>query len=243
MRDKKPVFQKSKPFGGIAGLDRLSKLKKYAPLLGMGIFPVMGALYALVNGPRERVHSLVTEVDRMIPMVKAFAIPYSIWIVFIYICVIYYLKHDKKVYYECLITYVLCAMSCYGIYLVFQTTVPRPVLYGNDPLTELIRYIYRRDQPFNAFPSIHCFSCILVMRALYTSKFKTWLNQLLIYGVAGSIVLSTLFVKQHVVLDVVAAFVLVQIIHRLVVWQSQAGWPMFRKLAAQARQAREARNL
>ncbi|WP_058302115.1 phosphatase PAP2 family protein [Gorillibacterium timonense] len=232
MRDKEPLVVSSDRNVRFAIPE---KLKKYYPLLGMGMFPVMGLIYAAVNGPRGKVQNLVTALDTAIPLVKVFAIPYSIWIVFIYACVIYFLMKDRKVYYECLVTYALCALACYGIYAVFQTTVPRPVLYGDDPLTQLLRYIYRRDQPFNCFPSIHCFSCFMVMRALYKSHFKTKLNQTLIYGMATTIILSTFFVKQHVVLDAAAAFLLVQIIHRLVVWQSQAGWPLFRKLVAQVR--------
>jgi len=232
MRDKEPLALSPESSARIAVPE---KLKRYYPLLGMLMFPVMGLIYPLVNGPRAAIHTLVTPLDNWIPFVKVFALPYSIWILYIYSCVLYFLKKDRKVYYESLVTYAICAMVCYTVYLVFQTTVPRPVLVGDDPLTRLVRYLYHRDQPFNAFPSIHSFSSYMVMRALYKSNFKNRLNQVLIYGMSTTIILSTFFVKQHVVLDALSAILLVEIVHRLVVWRSNAGWPIARKLAAQVR--------
>ena len=232
MRDKEPLAVSSESRASIAVPD---KLRRLAPLLGMLMFPVMGMFYALVNGARGTVHTLVTPLDTWIPFVKFFALPYSVWIFYIYLCLLYFLKKDRKVYYECLVTYAVCAMTCYGVYLVFQTTVPRPVLTGDDPFTNLVRYLYRRDQPFNAFPSIHCFSSYMVIRALAKSGFKNKLNRVLIYGMSTTIILSTFFVKQHVVLDALSAFLLVEIVHRLVVSRSNAGWPLARKLVSQMR--------
>jgi membrane-associated phospholipid phosphatase len=232
MRDKEPFVLSRKNRTSIVIPD---KLKRYIPLLGMLMFPVMGAIYALINGPRGTVHTLVTPLDTATPFIKEFALFYSVWIAYIYTCVLYFLKKDPKVYYECLVTYALCALSCYAIYLVFQTTVPRPVLVGDDPFTRLIRFMYQRDQPFNAFPSIHCFSSYMVMRALSKSSFKNKLNRLLIYGMSTMIILSTLFIKQHVILDALSAFVLVEVVHYLVVRRSNAGWPYVRKVISQVR--------
>lgn len=189
--------------------------KRFTPLIWMLVFPVLGWMYAFVNKPGEKVYNLVTDLDRAIPFWKIFALPYSVWILYIYACLVYFLIKDPAVYYKSLKTYVLCALTCYMIYLVFQTTVPRPILVGSDPFTLLVGYIYNRDQPFNCFPSIHCFSSYMVMKALYTSSFRNKWNQTLIYGMSSLIILSTLFVKQHVILDVIAAIALVEVVYRL----------------------------
>jgi len=194
-----------------------TRWKKLLPLTTMLVFPFLGMLYALMNKPLEQVYRLDTPIDAVIPFVRFFAVPYSIWIVYIYICLVYFYFKDPKFYFRGLITYTISALICYAIYAVFQTTVSRPVLTGDDVFTRLMHYIYNRDQPFNCFPSIHCFSSYMVMKALFTSGFRTRWNQILIYGMSSLIILSTLFIKQHVIMDVVGAIVLVEIVYRLVV--------------------------
>ncbi|MDI4648546.1 phosphatase PAP2 family protein [Cohnella hashimotonis] len=191
--------------------------KRFAPLLAMLVFPVLGLMYAAVNRVDGRVWNLVTPLDRAVPFIKWFALPYSVWIVFIYVCLLYFFVKDVRTFYRGVITYTLCALLCYLIYSVFQTTVPRPQLSGSDPFTRLVAYIYNRDQPFNCFPSIHCFSSYMVFRILASSTFKTRRSLTLVGIGSGLIILSTQFIKQHVVLDLIAAITLVELVLPVVV--------------------------
>lgn len=186
--------------------------RRFAPLLAMLVFPVLGMIYAAVNRGGGRVWHLVTPLDQAVPFVAWFAIPYSVWIVYIYVCVLYFFIKDVRTFYRAIATYTICALVCYFVYSVFQTTVPRPELVGHDPLTRLVAYIYHRDQPFNCFPSIHCFSSYMVFRILASSTFKTRRSLSLIGIGSGLIILSTQFIKQHVVLDLVAAVALVELV-------------------------------
>ncbi len=187
--------------------------KKYSPLLLMLMFPVLGWMYALTNNiENQEVYSLAMAVDEAIPFVKWFALPYSVWIFYIYVCLVYFFMKDINVYYRNLMTYAICALLCYLIYSVFQTTVARPPVIGDDPFSWLMRYIYNRDQPYNCFPSIHCFSSYMVMRAIWTSSFRNKWNMTLITGMSSLIIMSTLFVKQHVVMDVLGAIFLVEVV-------------------------------
>jgi membrane-associated phospholipid phosphatase len=185
---------------------------KYAPLLLMLVFPLLGLMYNWTNNTNQEVYSLVTVVDQSIPFVKYFALPYSIWIFYIYVCLIYFFKKDVNLYYRALITYIVCALLCYLIYSVFQTTVPRPLVLGSDPLSELMRYIYYQDLPFNCFPSIHCFSSYMVMRMVWTSSFRNKWNVTILTALSSLIILSTLFIKQHVIMDALAGFFLVEVV-------------------------------
>jgi hypothetical protein len=188
-------------------------IKRIAPILTMLIFPFLGMLYHWVNQPKGNVYSLMTNFDNAIPYVRFFAVPYSIWIFYIYVCLIYFFIKDIKVYYRTLLIYTLSALVCYFIYTLFQTTVPRPYITGDDFFSQLTSFIYNRDLPYNCFPSIHCFSCYLVMRAVYKSDFRNVLNQTLIYGMSSLIILSTFFVKQHVILDALGGFLLVELVY------------------------------
>ncbi|MFC5699766.1 phosphatase PAP2 family protein [Cohnella faecalis] len=191
--------------------------KKYTPLIFMLVFPFLGMMYKWTNRSDQDVSSLVTSIDQAIPFIKYFSLPYSIWIFYIYVCLVYFFRKDVNVYFRALLTYIVCALVCYMIYSVFQTTVPRPALTGNDPFTRLMEYIYNRDQPFNCFPSIHCFSSYMVMRMLWTSQFRNKWNMILITGMSSLIILSTLFVKQHVILDAVSGILLVEIVVPIIV--------------------------
>jgi len=194
----------------------MSLYRKYAPLMYMLIFPLLGAMYAWVNRPTAKVYQLTTRLDDAIPFVKYFAVPYGIWIFYIYVCVFYFFKKDVRVYYRSLTVYTLCALVCYAVYSGFQTTVPRPELVGHDPFTRLVAYIYHRDRPFNCFPSIHVFSSYMVVRLLAGSSFRNRRNLTVIGGMSTLIVLSTLFIKQHTVMDAIGGIVLVEIVLALV---------------------------
>lgn len=182
------------------------------------MFPVLGWMYAATNNVEgQDVYRLITKVDEAIPFIQIFALPYSIWIFYIYVCLIYFFKKDPNVYYRSLMTYAICALLCYLIYSVFQTTVDRPVVVGNGIVSDVMRYIYNRDQPYNCFPSIHCFSSYMVMRAIWTSSFRNKWNIILITGMSSTIIMSTLFVKQHVIMDALAGIFMVEVVVAVII--------------------------
>jgi membrane-associated phospholipid phosphatase len=189
--------------------------RKYSPLALMLVFPFLGMMYKWTNRANQDVYTLMTAFDQVIPFIKYFALPYVVWIFYIYVCLVYFFKKDVNVYYKGVVTYTVCALTCYVIYAVFQTTVPRPALTGHDPFTWLVGYIYDRDQPFNCFPSIHCFSSYMVMRQIWTSSFRNKWNVSLITGMSTLIIASTLFLKQHVVLDALAGILMVEFVMAL----------------------------
>lgn len=186
--------------------------RKYYPLTLMLIFPVLSVLYKWTNRPSQDVYTLVTPFDTATPFIKYFALPYGVWIFYIYACLVYFFMKDLDVYYKGLATYTVCILICYAIYTVFQTTVLRPELTGNDPFTWLMKFIYNRDNPYNCFPSIHCFSSYMVMRLVWSSSFRNKWNVSLITAFSLLIIMSTLFIKQHVVMDVFAGILLVEFV-------------------------------
>jgi membrane-associated phospholipid phosphatase len=103
------------------------------------------------------------------------------------------------------------------IYYFFQTEGPsRPVILGNDILSRMLQYIYAIDHPYNSFPSIHVMSSYLLIRAIRNNSWKTKWHQWLIGCSSASIILATMFIKQHVIMDVAAAILLVEILFKSV---------------------------
>ncbi len=180
-------------------------------LLFMAAMPIVGIGYPLLNHTERGTRYLVTDLDRMTPFISWFAVPYVLWIPFLYICLIYFCFRDRILYYRTIAAYVIGILICYVFYFFFQTTVPRPLVLEQDAFTWLVKYVYGSDMPNNAFPSIHCFSSFLMLSAVLRSSVRTRLNSWLIGSGAILIIVSTLFIKQHVVLDALAAIAVAEL--------------------------------
>lgn len=182
----------------------------------MLIIPVLNIFYVLLNNSTREVNHLVTYLDQITPLIKIFVVPYLIWYPFIIATMFYLCIKDRSVYFKTLLSYVIGLIVCYMTYLVFQTTVPRPILAGDDLFTKLLAFVYQADQPYNAFPSIHVFTSFLMIKAISMSQVRNRINQAIVYSNSILIIISTLFVKQHVILDVISGILVAEVIYRLV---------------------------
>lgn len=151
--------------------------------------------------------------DDRIPFVEYFIVPYLLWFVFIAVVFLYFFFTDVEGFYK------LAKLSFAGmtIFLIISTLVPngldlRPVVFERDNIfTDLVKMVYQADTPTNVFPSLHVFNSLAACIAINQSKrlnekHKGWC--IAAYVLASLIIMATVFLKQHSVLDVVAGFVL-----------------------------------
>ncbi|WP_217283032.1 phosphatase PAP2 family protein [Paenibacillus alginolyticus] len=192
-----------------ANINAKMKLATYFPLLWLLAIPVLNVFYGLLNNGSGDVGDLMTDLDNLIPFIPIFIIPYLIWYPFLLGMFIVLLLKDRAVYYRSLTA--LCAglISCYLIYATFQTTVPRPPINDDGWLIGLVKFVYATDKPFNCFPSIHVLTSYIVLKASYRCSFER-IARTAIFIAAWSIIISTLFVKQHALLDVAGAVLLAE---------------------------------
>lgn len=181
----------------------------------MVLIPLVNVFYKVLNNSSNGIHYLVTNIDKNIPFLKIFIIPYIMWYPFIIGTFIFFCYYDREVYYRCLLSMVLGMLICYVCYYFFQTMVPRPEVLGDDILTKLVRVIYKTDEPFNCFPSIHVLSCYIIMKGAYKSSIVKKKSFLSINIIGILVILSTQFIKQHVLLDLVFAIILGEILYRI----------------------------
>ncbi|MDM5197790.1 phosphatase PAP2 family protein [Fictibacillus enclensis] len=187
----------------------MSKLKMhFFPLCLMLSIPLLHSFYELLNNGDRGARSLITSFDQQIPFIEAFIIPYVFWYIFIFGMLFYFFVYDRSLYYKTLLSLTTGMVICYVIYFFFQTTVPRPPLDGNSIFTSMIRYIYSADEPYNCFPSIHVLSSYLMVIASRHCKTKTPVFVASVALIGYLIIFSTLFVKQHVILDAFAGILL-----------------------------------
>lgn len=185
------------------------------PLMLMLLIPIINITYFCLNSPLGKVHSLVTTIDKEVPFISLFVIPYVIWYPFVFLSLIYLCFYDKKIYFKSLATMITGMIICYILYYFFQTTVPRPSLSGNDFCTTLVKMIYNFDNPFNCFPSIHVLNSCVIMEGINRSNSKKGLK-VIVNLIAVLIMLSTQFIKQHVILDLIFSVVLARSLYSFI---------------------------
>ncbi|EQB86979.1 membrane-associated phospholipid phosphatase [Clostridium punense] len=211
------------------------------PLMLMILIPLTNIFYGLLNNSTRGVYSLVTDLDKAIPFSKVFIIPYMLWYPFIVLTLVYFCFYYKDAYYKTLSTLVLGMILCYGVYFFFQTTVPRPELIDEDILTKVVRIVYNSDNPYNCFPSIHVLTSYAMIIGMRKSGSNNQKVKNAISATAWIVILSTLLVKQHVILDVVFGVMFAKLtykiieklkIERCMLWIKKPSWwwTMKRKL-------------
>lgn len=147
-----------------------------------------------------------TALDDRIPFVKEFVVPYLLWFPYIAYGLLYTGMHSRTDYYKLLIFLAGGMSVAYIIYMIFPNAQElRPVITQNDPFSMLVKLIYATDTPTNVCPSVHVINSIAVDCALQHSdtfaakKFGRTASRIF----AIMVCLSTVFIKQHSILDVV----------------------------------------
>ena len=158
--------------------------------------------------------------DDYIPFVEYFIVPYLLWFLFIAVTIAYFFFTDKKGYYQ-LTAFLFTGMT---IFLIICTVFPnelnlRPHTFANDTVfTRLVQQLYSTDTPTNVLPSIHVYNSLGAAIAIgHSQALKKHRGiQFASYGLAGLIIQSTMFLKQHSVTDVIAAVALAFMIYPLI---------------------------
>ena len=174
----------------------------YAPMLALAIAHI--AVYygtKLINGNMEH-HVLTSAVDGTIPMHPDWVVIYVLSFVFWVVGMLLAAMNDKKTCYELFSGAFYAELICTLIFVTYPTMVVRPEVVGTDYSARLLALLYSIDVPTNVFPSMHCMMSYMVFRgALYARNIKT--PYIVYCGVFAALVcISTVLVKQHVVIDV-----------------------------------------
>ena len=167
--------------------------------------------------------------DDYIPFIEIFIIPYLLWFVYVSGTVLYFFFTDKQGFYR------ICTLLITGmtLFLIICTIFPnglnlRPSTFPRDNIfVDLVRFIYRADTSTNVLPSLHVYNsigCYIAIRNSQKLRQYKWVqNGSLVLTV--SIVLSTMFLKQHSVVDVIAAIVMIYFIYQFVYIPEQVKAP------------------
>lgn len=194
-------------------------LKKYRHAwLILTYFPIYFLWFVLLEQHvTENYFIIRSPLDAYIPFLEIFIVPYLLWFPFIAVSILYFIFRDKTEYYR------LCGVLITGmtVFLLVSTIFPngvalRPVLADlgrNNIFLDLVASLHRADTSTNVCPSIHVYNSLAVCVAFFASShlkgkymIKTGILILTIL-----ICMSTVFLKQHSVIDVFWAFVLMAV--------------------------------
>ena len=152
--------------------------------------------------------------DALIPFCEVFIIPYYLWFGFIALTFLYFFLTNKRDFFRLCLFLFVGMTTCLIIYAVWPNGHGlRPDLstIGRDNLfIRMLSGLYTADTCTNVCPSIHTLNSIGACIAIYHAKSLKEKKgiRLLALILTISICLSTVFLKQHSILDVFAAMAL-----------------------------------
>lgn len=145
---------------------------------------------------------LYTPYDGIIPFVPAWIIIYISG--FLTPMLLYFFITDMIFFRRAALSYIVMLCAAYATYLIYPVTVILRPEKISSVLAPVFQLFYSVDPPYNAFPSLHVSQPLLAAMFAYHYDKKYWWMFLW----AALISVSTLFTKQHYILDVISGIVL-----------------------------------
>ena len=193
---------------------RLEAVKKYflerKYVLWLLLWLVQVVWYFLLNNYQKGGHLIHIGLDDKIPFVKEFVIFYELWYLYIAFAHIWTFFHSKREFLVmcCLIFFAnFLSMFICTVYPSMHDLRPAESAMGNDFFTALVKWNYANDNPYCILPSMHCLLAIVITVGLITSDSLkgNLLVKILCPIYTVLVMLSTVFIKQHSIVDVFLA--------------------------------------
>jgi membrane-associated phospholipid phosphatase len=159
-------------------------------------------------------------IDYYIPFIPIFVVPYVLWFPLIAVVLVLLCFSDRGDFVRTIMLVYAGMATAMFIYMLYPNgQLLRPVIKSQDVFSNFIRNrIYANDTNTNCMPSIHVLNQLAIHIGLCKSKlFKNrpgWKFTSLILTIL--ICASTVFIKQHSIIDVAAALALEVILYLLV---------------------------
>lgn len=192
---------------------RLLTSPRYRHLLLLLYWPLYGLLFSLVEAWDHRDWTAVEwpAVDGLIPFCEYFVIPYMFWFLFLAGMVAFTLLFDKVAFRRMMSFIIITYTVTIVIYLLWPNRqLLRPETFVRDNVfTRFMDGFYDYDTNTNVCPSIHVIGSVAVLLASWHTPYfkgRAWQSFFWVWTVLISV--STVFLKQHSIIDLLAALVL-----------------------------------
>ena len=173
----------------------------FAPFLLIGGFYFVTQLFPLTY------HAVHLPFDDAIPFLPIFVVPYLLWYLYVPLPMVFaFFKDQRLLRRQALALFPGMAASLL-FFLLYPTRIDfRPAAQGAGVFRALCRLIYRFDRPVNVLPSLHCYEALSIHLSTFRSRFggKHPALRAASAVLVLLICLSTVFIKQHSAVDLVA---------------------------------------
>lgn len=190
---------------------------KYRHLFWILFWPLYGlGFYAFEHLLPLEFHPIYCAFDDQIPFLEIFAIPYYYWFAFLVGALIYTGLFNVPAFNRGMqfiaVTYSVTLL----IYLIYPSCQElRPTEFPRDNFcTDIVKAMYAFDSNENVCPSIHVLGSVGAgLALLQCRRFSTPVWQVINWFSIVTVSLSTVFIKQHSIIDVIAAVVLCAVVY------------------------------
>ena len=159
-------------------------------------------------------HVIGNKIDDKIPFIAFFGLFYVLWYIAIIVIPLVLNKYKKselkKYFWNMFIGITICGL----FYIFYPTTMVREDVSIKGFFTLIVYLVYFFDRPvMNLFPSMHCLICFyFIYHMLFNKEIdKRWRIGTIVFSIL--VILSTVFIKQHVLIDIISAFIISVIVY------------------------------
>lgn len=161
------------------------------------------------------------KLDSYIPFCEYFFYPYAMWVFYLTAIFLYFVSRPWQEHRRFCINVMAGTTICLIICALFPNgqDLRVEVDSGKNLASFLVGVLHAADTNTNTFPSIHVFTSAASAISLHTSPgLKKYRRRILFCSDAAAILISssTVFLKQHSILDVIAALLLAAFMYWIV---------------------------
>jgi membrane-associated phospholipid phosphatase len=181
--------------------------RPYPVTLPMVLLMVLVPFYLFIPGTLPGRPQFVPElaVDRWLPVLPAWAVVYGsayLFLIVLPVLVVRQRAHILRMY----LAYLSVWIAAYVGFLLLPTVAPRPAHVSGEGFAAWgLRFLYSADPPYNCFPSLHVAHSFVSALSCYRVHRRLGIGAGLCAALVG---VSTVFAKQHYILDVAAGMLL-----------------------------------
>jgi membrane-associated phospholipid phosphatase len=174
----------------------------------VSLVPVYLLIADIAKAGRPHVPAL--PLDHLLPVVPAWALIYGALYAFLIVVPVFVVQ-DRALVDRTVWAYLAVWTAAFACFLVYPTVAPRPAAVPGDGFAAWgLRFLYDADPPYNCFPSLHVAHSFV--SAFAVGRVHRPLGRVTL-ACAWLVALSTLFTKQHYVLDLLAGILLAWAAH------------------------------
>lgn len=188
------------------------KIKNYKHLFLLLFWVVyLSSFFFLERGVETVYAPIYSFIDDLIPFCEFFIIPYVFWYLFLVFIHLYTLKYDVESFKKLMYFLVVSFGTATVIFAAFPNMQElRPTVFERDNVfTDAVKFLYTIDTNTNVCPSLHVVGSFAVLFTAWNAKGLNKTGYRLVFTfITLLITVSTVFLKQHSVVDIFAGVIL-----------------------------------